>query len=65
MLGCHEKLDGALKGGRDVVTWGFGHLLSQADPEAYDDALSEWSLDTLPIVPERWKMVVGKDKSSN
>ena len=63
VLGCSERLDGVLKGGSDVVTWGFGHLLSQADPEAYDDALSEWSLETLPIVPTHWEMVVSKDKA--
>ncbi len=63
VLGCSERLDGALKGSGDVVTWGFGHLLSQADPEAYDEALSEWSLETLPIVPTHWKMVVSKDKA--
>jgi len=62
VLGCHEKIDGALRGVGNVVTWGFGHLLSQADPEHYDVALKAWSYDTLPIVPNVWQMVVPSDK---
>lgn len=62
VLGCREKMEGALRGNGCVVTWGFGHLLSQADPEVYDLALKEWSYDTLPIVPTTWQMVVPSDK---
>ncbi|HHB1579635.1 TPA: DNA topoisomerase III [Vibrio parahaemolyticus] len=62
VLGCREKMDGALRGNGNVVTWGFGHILSQADPEVYDAALKEWSLESLPIVPNQWQMVVPADK---
>ncbi|MFA0478794.1 DNA topoisomerase III [Vibrio splendidus] len=62
VLGCHEKIEGALRGQGVVVTWGFGHILSQADPEHYDPALKAWSYDTLPIVPSTWQMVVPPDK---
>lgn len=62
VLGCHEKLDGALRGNGSIVTWGFGHLLSQADPEHYDESLKTWSFDSLPIIPTTWKMVVPADK---
>ena len=62
VLGCHEKIEGALRGQGVVVTWGFGHILSQADPEHYDPALKAWSYDTLPIVPSTWQMVVPADK---
>lgn len=62
VLGCRDKLDGALRGGNDVVTWGFGHILSQADPEHYDAALSEWTFESLPIEPTQWQMVVPSDK---
>ncbi|GLO64013.1 DNA topoisomerase [Vibrio sp. MACH09] len=61
-LGCNEKLDGALRGGNDVVTWAIGHLLSQADPDVYDDKLKVWSMDALPIIPDVWKMVVPAEK---
>ena len=62
VLGCHEKIEGALRGQGVVVTWGFGHILSQADPEHYDSALKAWSYDTLPIVPATWQMMVPADK---
>ncbi|MFM2666601.1 DNA topoisomerase III [Vibrio mediterranei] len=62
VLGCHDKAEGALTGSSDVVTWGFGHILAQADPEHYDEALKAWSFDTLPIIPTSWKMVVPNDK---
>ncbi|RSD28569.1 DNA topoisomerase III [Vibrio pectenicida] len=63
VLGCNEKLEGALKGQGAVVTWGFGHLLSLADPDEYNESLAQWSLDDLPILPSPWKMVVGEGKS--
>ena len=62
VLGCREKMDGVLRGNGNVVTWGFGHILSQADPEVYDATLKEWSLESLPIVPNQWQMVVPADK---
>jgi DNA topoisomerase-3 len=61
-LGCNQQSDGALLGGNDAVTWGFGHVLSQANPEDYDPALKVWAYDTLPIVPSSWQMMVPADK---
>jgi DNA topoisomerase-3 len=43
--------------GDDVVTWCFGHLLEMAQPEDYDAAYKQWSFDTLPMVPEQWRLV--------
>lgn len=42
--------------GTDVVTWCFGHLLEQYDPEDYDPALRRWSREGLPIVPQQWQL---------
>ncbi|MBE5155703.1 DNA topoisomerase III, partial [Vibrio parahaemolyticus] len=42
------------------VTWCIGHLLEQAEPEHYDEALKSWSLDTLPIIPKEWVYVAKK-----
>lgn len=44
----------------DVVSWCIGHLLEQAEPDAYDDAFKSWKLEHLPIVPQDWQL---KDKS--
>jgi DNA topoisomerase-3 len=41
--------------GDDVVAWASGHLLRLFEPEEYDANLKIWSLEALPIVPERWK----------
>lgn len=56
VLGCHNKGDGYIANQRDVVTWGFGHLLQPADPEIYDEKFKKWNMDDLPIIPEKWKL---------
>ncbi|HFU0229596.1 TPA: DNA topoisomerase III [Vibrio parahaemolyticus] len=45
----------------DIVTWCIGHLLEQAEPEHYDDALKAWTLDTLPIIPKEWVYVAKEE----
>ena len=40
----------------DVVSWCIGHLLEQAEPDAYDPVYKQWRLDHLPIVPEQWQL---------
>ncbi len=61
VLEAGKKGDGCLRGNGAVVTWGFGHLLEQAPPEAYDPALKRWALETLPIQPPSWKLEIKKD----
>ncbi|NIF21898.1 DNA topoisomerase III [Candidatus Pantoea multigeneris] len=53
----HRRGDGFIACGNDqVVTWCVGHLLEQAQPEAYDGRFARWSLADLPIVPEKWRL---------
>lgn len=40
----------------DVVSWCIGHLLEQAEPEAYNSAFKKWSHEHLPIVPQQWQL---------
>ncbi len=54
--GSPRREDGALAAGDTIVTWCLGHLLEQAPPDAYDPALKQWRLDTLPILPDRWRL---------
>ena len=56
-----ERRDGYLvtKGG--VVTWLFGHILRQAEPEEYDARYKRWRAEDLPIIPEKWQLYVAKD----
>ncbi len=64
VLGATGRGEGCIRGQGVVVTWGIGHLLEQAPPEAYDPALKSWSLDALPILPANWKVEV-KPKTSS
>ena len=36
VLHCQKKMDGAMEGSQYIVTWALGHLVTLADPEAYD-----------------------------
>ncbi len=53
----HNKQPGFIEvGNGDVVSWCIGHLLEQAEPDAYDSAFKSWKLEHLPIVPEQWQL---------
>lgn len=51
-----QKGDGFIKvANGDVVTWCIGHLLEQAEPEAYNPEYKKWRKAHLPIVPTEWQ----------
>jgi DNA topoisomerase-3 len=53
----HRKVDGCIYvGNGDCVSWCVGHLLEQAEPDAYDPHFKQWRLEHLPIVPETWQL---------
>ena len=58
VLGCRRGGDGCLEGDRYVVTWALGHLVTLADPDVYDKKLEKWSMEDLPMLPEKMKLVV-------
>lgn len=58
VLGCRTGGDGCLIGDRYIVTWALGHLVTLADPEKYGDQYKVWSLDTLPMLPEKMELTV-------
>jgi DNA topoisomerase-3 len=64
-LGVTSKGDGFIQCGDDTITWCFGHMLEQADPDAYtpDDVPTSpttgkklWRVEELPIIPATWIM---------
>ena len=61
-LGGGPKKDGCYDCGDDIVTWCFGHLFEDVKPEAYGEQYRQWRRDTLPIVPEKWLLVLRNDK---
>src|SRR5215210_3699007 len=57
-LGRHRKEKGALVGEGWTVTWALGHLAELAPPDAYGEEYKQWRLDSLPILPGRFKVRV-------
>lgn len=64
VLGITQKHHGYIECQHgDVVTWCVGHLLELAEPELYDQKYQTWSLETLPIIPNTWRVVPKKPKN--
>src|SRR5499427_5837292 len=57
------KHEGYLEGPEHVVTWAVGHLVQLADPDEYDDKFKKWRMADLPIVPDRFRLVVRDERS--
>lgn len=52
----HQQGDGFITvANGDVVTWCVGHLLEQAEPEAYNPEYKKWRKEHLPIIPTQWQ----------
>ena len=62
VIGATARKDGYLEGNGWRVSWCVGHLAGLADADSYDSKYAKWRYDDLPILPEHWQMVVGKDK---
>ena len=62
VIGAATRKDGYLEGNGWRVSWCVGHLAGLADADSYDPKYAKWRYDDLPILPEHWQMVVGKDK---
>ena len=58
VLGCTKKTAAYMEGKDYIVTWALGHLVTLADPEQYGEQYKTWSMDTLPMLPGQWKLVV-------
>lgn len=62
VLGVTGKGKGYLQCGDDRVTWFFGHMLEQAEPDTYtaadaprnDKGKKLWRVEDLPIIPAEW-----------
>lgn len=63
VLNCKKVGNGYLENDKYIITWALGHLVTLADPESYSDEYKNWSLDTLPIMPDRLNTVVIKQTS--
>ena len=57
-VGCAQRGNGSARGNNAAVTWCIGHLLEQAQPQAYGEQFAKWSLESLPVMPSPWQMNV-------
>ena len=60
LTGPAIRHDGYLETQDGTVTWLFGHVLRQAEPDEYDEKYKMWRTEDLPIVPKDWKLCVSK-----
>jgi DNA topoisomerase-3 len=61
--GAGERTTRWLEGPEHVITWAVGHLVQLAEPDEYDDKFKKWRMADLPIVPDRFKLVVRDERS--
>jgi DNA topoisomerase-3 len=61
--GPFAKNEGFLEGPEHVITWAVGHLVQLAEPDEYDPKYKKWRMADLPIVPDRFKLVVRDERS--
>ena len=50
-----QRKNGYLESKDWIITWCIGHLVTMSYPEAYDEKLKFWRLDTLPFLPTEYK----------
>ena len=63
LKGPFQKKEGWLEGPEHVISWAVGHLVQLAEPDEYDPKFKRWRMDDLPIVPDRFKLVVRDERS--
>jgi DNA topoisomerase-3 len=61
--GPFAKQEGYLDGPDHVISWAVGHLVQLADPDEYDAKYKRWRMGDLPIVPDKFKLVVRDERS--
>src|SRR3954467_15233765 len=61
--GAFAKHEGYLESDSHVVTWAAGPLFQRAEPEEYGAQYKKWRMADLPILPDRFKLVVRDERS--
>ena len=56
VLKITDKKNGYIEGRGCAITWAFGHLVTLLEPGEYDPALKKWTLDSLPFIPDDFKL---------
>lgn len=58
VLNCKKKGNGYLEGNKYIVTWALGHLVTLAEPDKYNKKYKTWSMEDLPMLPDKMKLEV-------
>ena len=61
VLGANTKRDGYYEGNGYAVTYTFGHLCTLLEPNDYKPHWKSWNLNSLPMLPDKFKTKVTKD----
>ncbi|MBF6649624.1 DNA topoisomerase 3 [Methylobacter sp. BlB1] len=63
-LNIRNKRDGYFEGNGYRITWAFGHLVELKEPDDYHKEWKRWSLEALPIIPEKFGLKARGDASA-
>src|SRR5882724_11954213 len=61
VLGAEKRGAGYMHGNGYVVTWAIGHLVGLAEPHEIRPEWRSFRREHLPILPERWPLVVSEE----
>lgn len=61
--GPQRRGSGFIETAAGTVTWLFGHVLRQAEPQEYDAKYKIWRAEDLPIIPRRWQLLVAESSA--
>ena len=50
-----KNADGYMESEDYIITWCVGHLVTMSYPDAYDESLKRWNMETLPFIPVEYK----------
>jgi len=63
-LQVNNKHDGYIDGNGYQITWAFGHLVELKEPAEYHKEWKRWSLESLPLIPEKFGLKARGDDSA-
>jgi DNA topoisomerase-3 len=63
-LGATRRGEGYLHGEGVIVTWAIGHLVGLAQPHEINPAWKAWRRDLLPMLPEKFPLVVQEETAA-
>lgn len=55
VLKCNKIGDGYFYNDKYIVSFAIGHLVALCEPQEYDEKLKKWTMQSLPIIPDKIK----------